>query len=95
MLGCETAESVAHQLCRGKQRVPALGSTAQQPDIKWVQAVEDFDDELDRQSVERVTGVGYGSVDKLQAMFVLADSADQAGEAGRGSVLCEMNGILV
>jgi hypothetical protein len=95
MFSCEAVDSVAHHLRRGKLLVPTLASPAERPDIKGVQVVEDMEEKLDRQPVERVTGVGYCVLDKLQAVSVLGDSADQAGEAGRGSVKRSMDGMFI
>jgi hypothetical protein len=43
--------------------------------------VEYLKDKLDRESVEGVTGVGYGRLYKLQLISVFTDGADQTGEA--------------
>jgi hypothetical protein len=87
MVGCKTIESVAHQLCRGKLLVPTPASKAQRPDVKGMQLVENLDKKLNWQPIERVTRARYYVLDKVQAVFILDDSAEQAGEAGRGSAV--------
>jgi hypothetical protein len=94
MVGCKAVESVAHQLCRGKLLIPTLTSTAQRPDVKGMQVVENLDNKLTWKPIERVTRVRYYALDNVQAMFVLDDSAEQAGETGRGSALWKMHKIL-
>jgi hypothetical protein len=46
MMGCIAFESIAHQLCGGELLIPTLTSTAERPDIKGMQVVEDMDNEL-------------------------------------------------
>jgi len=92
MVCCEAVESIAYYLRRGKQRFPALASTARRPDSKGVQVVKDLDDEFDRQPVQRVKSVGYGSPHKLQAAFVLADGVNQTDKTAWESALFVMPG---
>jgi hypothetical protein len=59
-----------------------------------MQVVENLDNKLTWKPIERVTRVRYYALDNVQAMFVLDDSAEQAGETGRGSALWKMHKIL-
>lgn len=60
-----------------------------------MQVIEDMNDKFDRQSVERVTGAGYGCLYKLQPVSIITDGADQTDETARGLVVCAMATIVL
>jgi hypothetical protein len=57
IVGVEAVESSACEVVRRKESVPSATNEAFRPDIIWVKEVEDIDQKLSWQVVERVTCV--------------------------------------
>ena len=84
-MGVEAVESSACEVIRRKDIIPAPTYQPFGPDIIRMKEVEDTDQELSRQAVERVTCIGDQALDK--SLFASSERADQAGETAKRSAL--------
>lgn len=82
VVSLEAIESSACEVVRRQDIVPAPTDYSFGPDIIRVKEVEDIDQKLNGQVVERVTCIGYQALD--ESLFTSPERADQIGETIRG-----------
>jgi len=91
-MGFEAIESCAREVVGRQNGVPAAADQSFGPDIIRMEKIEDTDQKLGGQVVERVTCIGHQALDK--ALFASAERADQIGQAARRSAVCFMPDTL-
>ena len=82
VVSLEAIESSACEVVGREDSVPTSTDQSFGPDIIRVKEVEDIDQKLNGQVVERVTSIRYQALD--ESLFTSPERADQIGETIRG-----------